>query len=166
MADQHSSIREGFIAGALGATTVAVWFLIVDVIAGHALYTPDLLGRGLISILGKPPMMPDSTITRVFAYTLFHYVAFILVGVIVAWIVHQSARTPGVLAGLLLMFVIFELGAYMVTGLFTESEFGRLAWYQIFIANLLATVVMGWYTWMRHPDLKRNLNTALAGEDA
>jgi hypothetical protein len=166
MVERHSSIREGLIAGFLGATTVAIWFLIVDVIAGHALYTPDLLGRGLISILGKPPAMPDTMFIRIFAYTLFHYAAFVLVGVIVAWLVHQSARTPAVLAGLLLMFVIFELGAYMLTGLFTESQFGGMAWYQIFIANLLATAVMGWYIWIRHPDLKRNLNTALAGEDA
>lgn len=166
MAEQHSSVREGLIAGVLGATTVAIWFLIVDVISGHALYTPNLLGRGLISVLGKPPAMPDTMFVRVFAYTLFHYAAFALVGVIVAWIVHQSARTPAVLAGLLLMFVIFELGAYMVTSLFTESEFGSMAWYQIFIANLLATVVMGWYMVTRHPNLRRDLNAALAGEDA
>ena len=166
MAEQHSSIREGLIAGALGATTVAIWFLIVDLIAGHALYTPDLLGRGLISVLGKPPAMPDTMFIRVFAYTLFHYAAFALVGVIVAWIVHQSARTPAVLAGLLLMFVIFELGAYMVTSLFTESSLGGMAWYQIFIANLLATVVMGWYMVTRHPNIRRDLNAALAGEDA
>jgi len=166
MAEGHSSIREGFIAGLLGATTIAIWFLIVDVIAGHALYTPDLLGRGLISVLGKPPAMPDTMATHVFAYTLFHYAAFVLVGVIIAWIIHQSARTPAVLAGLLLMFVIFELGAYMVTGLFTETSFGGMAWYQIFIANLLATVVMGWYMVIRHPNLRRDLNAALAGEDA
>ena len=166
MAEQHSSIREGLVAGVLGATTVAIWFLIVDVVSGHALYTPDLLGRGLISVLGKPPAMPDTMFVRVFAYTLFHYAAFALVGVIVAWIIHQSARTPAVLAGLLLMFVIFELGAYMVTGLFTESSLGGMAWYQIFIANLLATVVMGWYMVTRHPNLRRDLNAALAGEDA
>jgi hypothetical protein len=166
MAEEHSSIREGFIAGLLGATTIAIWFLILDVVAGHPLYTPDLLGRGLISVLGKPPAMPDTMATHVLAYTLFHYVVFVLVGVIIAWLVHQSARTPAVLAGLLLMFVIFELGAYMVTGLFTESKFGGMAWYQIFIANLFAALVMGWYMWIRHPGLKRDLSTALAGEDA
>ena len=38
-----------------------------------------------ISILGKPPTMPDTTAIHVIGYTLFHYVAFALVGVIVAW---------------------------------------------------------------------------------
>lgn len=166
MAEGHSSIREGIIAGALGATTIAIWFLIVDIVAGHALYTPDLLGRGLISILGKPPTMPDTMATHVVAYTLFHYAAFVIVGIIVASIVHQSARTPAILAGFLMMFVMFEIGAYGLTGLLTESQFGGMAWYQIFIANLLATGIMGWYMWVRHPNLKRDLNAALAGEDA
>lgn len=163
---QHSSIREGLIAGVLGATTIAIWFLIVDVVSGHAFYTPDLLGRGLISILGKPPSMPDTMATHVLAYTLFHYAAFALVGIIVASIVHQSARTPAVLAGFLIVFVMFELGAYGLTGLLTETPFGGMAWYQIFIANLLATIVMGWYMWARHPGLKHDLSVALTGDDA
>jgi len=166
MAKPHSSIREGIIAGFLGATAIAVWFLIVDIAAGHPLYTPDLLGRGLISILGKPPAMPDTMITHVFAYTLFHYAAFALMGVIVAYIVHQSARTPAILAGFLIMFVVFQLGAYGLAGLFTESEFGSLAWYQIFIANLIATVIMGWFMWTRHPGLKHDIDVALTGTDA
>lgn len=166
MAEGHNSIREGVLAGFLGATAIAVWFLIVDVIAGHPLYTPDLLGRGLISILGKPPAMPDTMMTHVAAYTIFHYVAFAIVGVIVAIVVHQSAQTPAILAGFLIMFVMFEIGAYGLAGLLTESEFGGLAWYQILVANLVASALMGWFMWVRHPHLKRDLGTALRGEDA
>lgn len=166
MAERHSSIREGIIAGILGATTIAIWFAIVDIVSGHPFYTPDLLGSGLISVLGKPPAMPDTIATHVLAYTLFHYAAFALVGIIVASIVHQSARTPAVLAGFLVLFVMFELGAYGLAGLLTETRFGGMAWYQIFIANLLATVVMGWYMWARHPGLKHDLTVALTGDDA
>jgi len=166
IAESHSSAREGIIAGFLGATSIAVWFLIVDIVSGRALYTPDLLGRGLISILGKPPAMPDTVLTHVIAYTLFHYAAFALVGVIVAYVVHKSAQTPAILAGFLILFVVIQIGAYGLAGLFTESEFGSLAWYQIFIANLIATVVMGWFMWTRHPGLKHDIDVALTGTDA
>ncbi|MBA2708348.1 MAG: hypothetical protein H0U59_11160, partial [Gemmatimonadaceae bacterium] len=84
MADRHNSVREGVYAGFIGATAVAVWFLIIDTIGGKPLHTPDILGQGLISILGKMPMMADSMIMRVFAYTIFHYIAFSLVGILVA----------------------------------------------------------------------------------
>ncbi len=165
MADRHSSIREGIIAGILGATTIAIWFLIIDLIATHPFHTPDILGSGLISILGKPPSMPDTMATHVIVYTLFHYAAFILVGIVVASIVHQSARTPGILAGFVVLFAMFELGAYMLAGLFTESNLGGMAWYQIFIANLLAAGSMFYLLWRRHPGLGHDIEEALTGTD-
>ncbi len=165
MADRHSSVREGVYAGFIGATAVAVWFLIMDTFGGKPLHTPDILGQGLISILGKMPMMADSMIMRVLAYTIFHYIAFSLVGILVASIVHQSHRTPAILAGFLIAFVAFELGAIGLTTLFTESRFGGMAWYQIFLANLLAAGLMFWFMWRRHPALGHDINVALTGTD-
>ena len=165
MAERHNSIREGVFAGFLGATAIVIWFGIIDIIAGRPFNTPSILGAGLISVLGKPPMMPDTVGFHVFIYTIFHYLAFFLVGVLITKIVHQSARTPAVLAGFLIMFVAFQLGAIMLTALFTETRLGSMAWYQIFIANLLATAGMFWYLWKRHPDLKHDINEALAGTD-
>jgi hypothetical protein len=165
MAQGHNSIREGAIAGVIGATAIAVWFGIIDVIAGRPLNTPSILGAGLISILGKPPMMPDTVLFHVFIYTIFHYAAFLIVGIILVSLVHESARTPAVLAGMLVAFVAFELGAIGITTLFSETRLGGMAWYQIFIANLLAALAMGWYMWRRHPGLRGDFDRALAGTD-
>jgi hypothetical protein len=49
---EHRTLREGFIAGLIGATSVAVWFLIVDLIAGRPLFTPSVLGEALMNVLG------------------------------------------------------------------------------------------------------------------
>ena len=165
MAEGHNSIREGAISGIIGATAIAVWFAIIDIVAGHPLHTPSILGAGLISILGKPPMMPDTVLFHVFFYTIFHYLAFVIAGIILAAIVHQSERTPAVLAGVLVAFVAFELGAIGITTLFTETRLGGMAWYQIFLANLLAAALMGWYMWHRHPGLRRDFDRALTGTD-
>jgi hypothetical protein len=110
-------------------------------------------------------MMPDTVAFHVLIYTVFHYVAFMLVGVVIASIVHQSARTPAILAGFLMAFVAFELGAIGLTTLLSESRLGGMAWYQIFIANLLATAGMFWFMWIRHPDLRRGIDEALTGTD-
>lgn len=165
MAEQHNSIREGVFAGIIGATAIAVWFAIIDIVSGMPFHTPNILGAGLVSVLGKPPMMPDTVGFHVFIYTVFHYVAFIVVGIIVAKIVHQSARTPAVLAGFLIAFVAFEVGAIGLTSLLTESSLGGMAWYQIFIANLLASAGMFWYMWRSHPGLKGDIDRALTGHD-
>jgi hypothetical protein len=142
-----------------------VWFAIIDIVSGQPFHTPSILGAGLISVLGKPPMMPDTVGFHVFFYTVFHYLAFFLVGIIMANIVHQSARTPAILAGFLIAFVAFELGAFGLTQLFSESLLGGMAWYQIFIANLLAAAGMFWFMWRRHPDLRGDIDRALTGTD-
>jgi hypothetical protein len=165
MAERHNPIREGIYAGLIGATAIAVWFAIIDIVSGMPLHTPSILGAGLISVLGKPPMMPDTVLFHAFIYTIFHYVAFAIVGIILTAIVHQSARTPAVLAGLLVAFVAFQLGAIGLTALFTESRLGGMAWYQIFLANLVATLAMGWFMWKRHPALRSDIDRALAGTD-
>ena len=57
---QHNFLREGVITGFIGATAIAVWFLIVDVIGGHPLYTPNFLGQGLVPKL-PPEMLGQSS---------------------------------------------------------------------------------------------------------
>lgn len=160
---QHNFIREGVFAGFIGATVIAIWFLIVDAVAGHPFYTPQVLGQGLANVLGKTMM--DSAVTQVIGYTVFHYAVFFLVGIVLTVVIHQAARTPAILAGLLIVVVAFELGFYMLTALFAEGPLGTLAWYQIFIANVLASVAMFWYLWKTHPLVGGHLRSALEGTD-
>jgi hypothetical protein len=110
-------------------------------------------------------MMADTVAVRVFVYTVFHYAVFAIVGIVIASIVHQSARTPAVLAGALVAFVAFELGAIGLTTLLTETRLGGMAWYQVFLANLLAVALMFWFMWRRHPALRADLDRALTGTD-
>lgn len=165
MAEQHNSIREGVIAGFIGATIIAVWFAVIDLVAASPFHTPDILAAGLLSVPGKTPMMPDSMAFRVVIYTIFHYATFAIVGIVLVKIVHQASRTPAILAGFLIAFVAFELGAIGLTTLLTESSLGGMAWYQIFIANLLAAGGMFWYMWRRHPGLRTDIDRALTGTD-
>jgi len=162
----HNFLREGVITGFIGATAIAVWFLLVDTIAGHPFATPIFLGKGVVSVLGKSMnMMGDTAFTQVLGYTVFHYVAFIIVGIVLTVIVHQAERTPGILAGLLVAFVIMTMGFYMIAAAFAQSSLGQIAWAQIFIANLLAAGLMIGYLWRKHPKLNRQLKQALEGTD-
>lgn len=165
MAERHNPIREGVFAGFVGATAIAVWFGIIDVLGARPFHTPDILGAGLLSVLGKPPMMPDTLAFHVLIYTVFHYLTVFLIGIIMVALVHQSARTPAILAGLLIAFVVFELGAIGLTQLFLQSRFGGMAWYQIFIANLLGAGSMFYVLWRRHPGLGKDIEEALTGTD-
>lgn len=154
--------KEGIIAGLLGAAGVAFWFLIVDLIAGAAFATPEMLGRTLLSVLGKG--IDLSPAMNVVWYTLFHVGAFVAAGCVVSLLVAASERTPGLLAGLGLFFVVFEMGFYGLTVFLSQSEqYGALAWYQIGGANLFAAVLMGRYLWHEHPELPARMEKVLAG---
>jgi hypothetical protein len=162
----HNFLREGVITGFIGATAIAVWFLLVDTIAGHPFATPIFLGKGVVSVLGKSMnMMGDTALTQVLGYTIFHYAAFTIVGIVLTVIVHQAERTPAILAGLLVAFVMTTLGFYMIAAAFAQSSLGQIAWAQIFIANLLAAGLMMGYLWRKHPKLRGQLKQALEGTD-
>lgn len=158
---RHSILRDGLIAGVLGATSVAVWFFIVDMIFGQPLATPFALGRGLIGILG---VVPTNKPFVVAIYTVFHYAAFIGVGLLAAVVIHWAENVPSVLAGAFLFFVAIEAGFYLMTLILARSpSYGGLSAVQVAMGNLIAAIAMGTYLWRTHPKLKSGLDHALSG---
>ena len=159
----HRIAREGLTAGVLGATAIAIWFLIVDAIAGRPFFTPIELGRSLLSVLGATPVQ-DSNVVYILVYTLFHYAAFIAVGIFAVAVIEFARSEPSVLAGAVILFVAFELAFNGFVALLQETtNLGRLSWVQVMAGNLIAAVVMGTYLWRAHPELRESLSHALDG---
>lgn len=161
---QNRTLREGITAGVLGATAVAVWFLILDTVAGRPFATPAMLGSSLATLFGSPG--DGSAAVHVLGYTLFHYAAFIVVGMIVAAVVNNAENEPSMLIGFFILFIAFEIGWYGWTALLARQEsFGQLAWYQVMVANLIAASTMGVYMYRRHATLPRRFIASLAGDE-
>jgi hypothetical protein len=159
---QNRVFREGTIAGILGASAVALWFLVVDIVASEPLHTPRILGHAFFSMFGAHPV--TGAAWPVLGYTVVHYAAFIGVGLLVAKIIEMSNRTPAVLAGLFLVFAVIEVGFYMLAALLSAQDvLGQLAWYQVLAANLLAAGLMGGYLLRKHPEAMPRLDAALKG---
>lgn len=149
----HPVLREGIIAGVIGATCVAVWFFFVDLLGGRLLFTPTTLGRALITLVHPAPLA-ESPILYVASYTLFHYVAFAFVGVAAAATAAWASEEPAVLLGFVMLFAAFEVGFYGFVALLQHaSPLGALAWYQVMIGNIIAAVAMGIFIWRVHPRL-------------
>ena len=161
---RHSILRDGVVAGFLGATAVALLFLFVDLFMGRPFHTPLGLGRGLISVLG--PGHIDAPAVVITVYTVFHYLAFMAVASLAALIIHLGRRMPGMLAGAFVLFVLVELGFYFWSSILAGSPFfGALSWLQVSAGNLVAAIVMGVYLWRTHPEVVHELDLALKGED-
>lgn len=159
---RRSVIREGTIAGLLGALSVAIWFLIVDAARGVPLRVPSALGHILFHAAGIAGSEGRSA--HVIAYTLFHVAAFVAVGLFAAAILRLSERQPSVLAGAFVLFVIFEAEFYLITLVLTQSRsLGLPSWYMVAGGNAIASLVMGTYLWRAHPGLRANIDAALRG---
>lgn len=161
--EQQGRVRhEGFVVGLIGATAVAVWFFFADLIAGHPLFTPYGLGSVLQGFFGV--VTPASIPATIFMYTVFHYLAFILVGTIFAAIFNAAEREPSILVGFIILFVALELACFGLTLLVQESSALRqIAWYQIGAANLVASLAMGWYLVRQHRHVLSRAAAALSG---
>jgi hypothetical protein len=97
-------------------------------------------------------------------YTVFHVLAFIVVGIVVAGIFRAAEREPSILVGFLILFVALELGFFGLTVLMMEgSSIGQIAWYQIGAANLVASVAMGVYLYRRHRSTVDRARLSLRG---
>jgi hypothetical protein len=155
--------KDGIISGLLGAGGVAVWFLAVDLFAGRPFFTPALLGKALLSVLGRG-IENHSMLFFVVAYTVFHVVAFTVTGCVTSALMVISRSAPQVAAGVAFFFLVFEVGFYFLALFLSGREvLGALAWYQIGAANLVAAALTGGYLLRRHPEFAANLDHALKG---
>ncbi len=86
-------LREGFIAGLIGAGAVALWFLIVDVIAGRPFFTPAMLGSAVF-FQEHDPSKVVIAFSRVVPYTMIHVCAFIIAGTVAAALAAEVEVAP------------------------------------------------------------------------
>jgi hypothetical protein len=150
-------VREGLLAGLLGAAVVAVWFFSYDTLRfGQPLRTPALLGAAVFTGLRDPAQM-EIRLEIVLAYTVLHFAAFAAFGLVVAVLLVAAEREPRVLLALLILFWCFELFFLGFVSALDEALVGALLWWNVAVANLLAAVAMLTYFFMGHRSLGARL---------
>ena len=161
--DLNRILREGFIAGCIGAAAVALWFLIVDTISRQPFFTPAMLGSAVF--WGAPS--PEHVIiepARIFGYTMIHVSAFVVVGCIAAALAAEVEYAPSTLFLVVVGFCFFEVGFYILVALIAKPLLGYLAWWNVAIGNALAALAMGYYLWREHPRIGEELRRHPLGE--
>lgn len=152
----HRVVREGLVAGVVGAIAVAAWFLVVDIAQGRPLFTPAALGSALF-VGATEIAMVEVNLWTVLGYSLFHFGAFAAVGLVASVIASEAENAPPMILGAVLLFVVFEALFLGLLAVVAEFLLGPLAWWSIALGNLLAVCTMGFYLWKKHPGLKEAL---------
>lgn len=156
--EAHPVVREGLIAGTVGAVLVALWFLGVDAVLREPLYTPGALGSAIF--LGAvDPSGVRIGLATVAGYSVIHVAGFLMLGVVASGLVTQAERFPPLVFALLLLFVVFEVLFVGLSALLGVWLLEELAWWSILAGNLLAAAGMGTYLWRAHPILQEKIRT-------
>jgi hypothetical protein len=153
---ERSVLREGIIAGLIGAAVVAVWFFVFDIARGRPLLTPALLGSAVFYGLNSPLTLTPS-LGPIVGYTILHGLAFIAFGVVAASIMALSEREPALFIAFVILFACFEAFFFGLVGALGQSMRGALVWWSVLVGNLLASVAMLWYLFRAHRALPRTL---------
>ncbi len=163
MADRtHSIPAEGTDVGIIGGLAVALWFLLLDSIAGHPLQTPSLLGQ--VILFREPNPDTSQVVLGAFLmYTAFHFLVFALLGMGLVALVHWGIENPVVRYALLPIFLVFEVLFYGFLAVLSERTNELFPFWAVVTANTLAAVSMGLYLWFRHPMLRRSIRETPLG---
>ncbi|MBI4636738.1 MAG: hypothetical protein HY727_10365 [Candidatus Rokubacteria bacterium] len=153
---QPSVLREGIVAGMIGAAVVAVWFLVFDIARGRPLLTPALLGAAVFHGVSSPIGL-EITFGPIVGYTILHGLAFVGFGVLAASLMAASEREPALFIAFVILFACFEMFFFGAVGVLGKSLMGALVWWSILIGNLLASAAMLWYFFRAHRALPRSL---------
>jgi hypothetical protein len=156
MALEVRVVREGVLAGLVGAAVVAVWFLLVDLVQGTPLQTPAVLWAGLFQRVPNPAAVAPS-VGAVLAYTAFHVVAFALFGVVAALLLAAAEGEPAMLLALLIFFAAFEVFFLALITFLARPILGVLAWWEILVGNFVAAAAMLGFFYTRHRELAQSV---------
>jgi len=123
---------------AIGGSVVALFFLLLDVLQGHALFTPSLMGSVLFGGMAAGAVH-EVHLDMVAYYTIVHFAAFGVLGGAIAYLVHEvelHAKHPVVV--LAVIFALFEVAFFAGATWGMPGVIERLGAGWIALANALA----------------------------
>ena len=158
----HSIGAEGTDVGIIGGLAVALWFLVLDIIAGRPLLTPSLLGQ--VVLMGdSTPDTGSIVFGAILLYTAFHFVVFALLGMGLVALVHWGTENSVVRYALLPLFLAFEVLFYGLLEVLSERTGELFPFWGVVSANTLAAFSMALYLWIRHPAFRRSIEDTPLG---
>ncbi|HEX6645259.1 MAG TPA: hypothetical protein VF037_11290 [Gemmatimonadales bacterium] len=162
MPESHSALREGAIAGAIGAAVIAFWYFVFDMIDGRALYTPNLIADRVFGGSASDA----GGLGIIAAVTVIHFAVFMLSGTALTAMVHLASRHIEWRMGVLLAFVI-GCGFFMGLGYAAGIRDGQalIPHWKVIGGAVLAIAAMVAYLWRTHPQFARSFAEVPLGDE-
>ena len=141
---------ETFFGAAIGGAVIALFFLVVDAVAGRVFFTPSLMGTALVS---DAPVTVDTPVRldMVALYSVAHFALFLVLGAVASKLRGRALAIggPALLGGTL--FVLMTCGFWFATTAWLTGAATAIGWPWVLAANLLTAIAMTAFVRQVHP---------------
>lgn len=145
-------VFDGMYGGLVGASTIALFFLIVDAMHGRPLYSPTVMGASLLGGVA-PASVETIRLDMVTYYSMVHFATLFVLSAALGLITRRSAligRHPLVIVAL--VFSVLTAIILTVDALFMNGAVAVLGYGPVLIANALTGVSMAVFIqWAHRP---------------
>jgi hypothetical protein len=145
-AERPPVLAPGLMTGLVGAATVAMWFLAVDLVAGSPLRTPTVLGSALVLGAASPEEVRLNG-GVIIGYSVLHLATFAVLGIAFVWLTRRVRGTPDLAIRALGALLFLEVLFFGTVAMASDWVVAELGWLSVLIANVLAIACMG--GWIR-----------------
>jgi hypothetical protein len=147
-------LKQGLIAGLIGFGAVAIVFAVVNVGAGRSpWYTAAVLGDALFHGVTDPDLVSVRA-AAVLSYSALHLAVFVAFGVVAAALATLADRGWQLWFVALFFFIFFSFHMIAAVQGLAAPVRSMLSGTMVWIAGLVASLLMGGYLIQAHPRLR------------
>ena len=137
-------LGDGTMAGVIGASAIALFFLLIDTARREPLFTPSVLASTLLR--GEAPSPGAGVdLSMVAAYSVLHGAAFVAVGVLAAWATAMRHASVATFTLAIALFATLEAGFLVTCIVVDRSLLDVVGVAPATVGNLLAAIGMAAY---------------------
>jgi hypothetical protein len=145
-------VYDAFFCGGIGGSTIGLFFLVMDVLDGRALYTPTLLGASLFEGVA-PASVETVRLDMVSYFSMLHFVTFFVLAGALSYLSRVSRAVEGhVLVMTAMVFCVLTAAILLADWLFMPGVVGTLGYGRVLVANALTGLAMAAFMkWSHRP---------------
>ena len=137
-------VGDGTMAGVIGASAIALFFLLVDTARREALFTPSVMASALLRGVA-PSDAGGVDLSMVAAYSVIHGAAFVAIGILAAWATALRRSSVATFTLAIALFGTLELGFLFACVAIEPGLLDAVGVAPASIGNLLSAIGMAAY---------------------
>lgn len=145
-------VYDAFFGGGIGGSTIGLFFLVLDILDGRALYTPTMLGAVLFDGVAATSV-ETVRLDMVSFFSMVHFATFFFLAGALSYVSRVSRAVEGhVLMMAAMVFFVLTAAIFVADWMFMPGVVETLGYGRVLLANALTGLAMAAFMkWSHRP---------------